>query len=60
MRSTRISSTYEVTIPADVIEAAGLRRGDVADVDVTGQGTVVLRRAVNPFLAAAGTLQTGS
>ncbi len=52
----RISAKHQVTIPAEAMRAAGLQPGDVLEVEATGQGSVKFRHAVNPFLAAAGTL----
>ena len=52
----RISATRRVTIPSNVLRAAGLRPGDVLEVVATTPGTVELRAAVNPYRAAAGKL----
>lgn len=54
--TTRISAEQQVTIPAEALDAAGLRTGDLLEVEVTGLGRIAFRRAGNPFLAAAGTL----
>lgn len=53
---TRVSPKHQVTLPVDVLGAAGLRSGDELQVQVTGPGTVVLTRVSDAFDRYAGTL----
>jgi len=53
---TRISSKNQVTIPADALAAAGLKRGDEVKVEALGAGRIELARADNPFVRYAGSL----
>lgn len=45
-----------MTIPAAALRAAGLRPGDLVEIESAAFGSVTLRRAVNPYLDAAGSL----
>jgi bifunctional DNA-binding transcriptional regulator/antitoxin component of YhaV-PrlF toxin-antitoxin module len=56
MTRSRISTRRRVTIPTDVLKAAGLEVGDVVNVEAVEPGVLRLRRVENPFAAAAGTL----
>lgn len=53
---TRLSPKHQVTIPADVVRAAGLEIGDEFRVEVGEDGDVVLRRDRDPVEEFAGSI----
>jgi AbrB family looped-hinge helix DNA binding protein len=53
---TTISSKHQITIPVEALRRARLAPGDRLDVEVAEDGSVVLRRATNPFDEFAGAL----
>lgn len=52
----RISSKNQVTLPVDVLEEAGLRRGDDVLVEVIDEGELRIRRDEGGFDRAFGAL----
>ncbi|MGI8944922.1 MAG: AbrB/MazE/SpoVT family DNA-binding domain-containing protein [Thermoleophilaceae bacterium] len=56
---TRISAKHQVTIPIGAFAAAGLRPGDVFEVEAIGPGRVVLTRQADPLDELSGSLSTG-
>ena len=46
---TRVSSKNQVTLPIDVLVAAGVRPGDSLMVEAKSTGEIVLRREVDPL-----------
>jgi AbrB family looped-hinge helix DNA binding protein len=53
---TTISSKHQITIPVEALRRARLAPGDRLDVEVADDGSVLLRRATNPFEEFAGAL----
>lgn len=56
---TRISSKHQVTIPVRAFRDAGLREGDVVQVEVQGTGRILLTRFDDLIDRYAGALSTG-
>jgi bifunctional DNA-binding transcriptional regulator/antitoxin component of YhaV-PrlF toxin-antitoxin module len=56
---SRISSKHQVTIPVSAFREAGLREGDVVQVQVQGAGRIVLTRFDDMIDRYAGALRTG-
>jgi bifunctional DNA-binding transcriptional regulator/antitoxin component of YhaV-PrlF toxin-antitoxin module len=50
----RISSTHQVTLPAESLDAAGLRAGDEVVIEADGAGRIVVHRAVPDLTSALG------
>ena len=57
--STRVSSKHQVTIPAAQFRAAGLREGDVLNVEADGTGRISLIRVDELADRYSGALDTG-
>ncbi len=55
-RSSRLSSKNQLTIPVSVLKTAGLRPGDLVEVESTEPGRIVLRRWESRFAAVTGTV----
>jgi bifunctional DNA-binding transcriptional regulator/antitoxin component of YhaV-PrlF toxin-antitoxin module len=56
---TRVSSKNQVTLPIDVLLAAGVRAGDSLMVEARTTGEIVLRREEDPLERYYGSM-TGS
>jgi AbrB family looped-hinge helix DNA binding protein len=44
----RISSKNQVTLPVDALSTAGLKAGDRVRIEADGEGSIVVRRALDP------------
>jgi bifunctional DNA-binding transcriptional regulator/antitoxin component of YhaV-PrlF toxin-antitoxin module len=56
---SRISSKHQITIPAGALREAGLRKGDVVQVEAQGPGRVLIARMDDLLGEYAGCLRTG-
>ncbi len=56
---TRVSSKHQITIPIGAFSDAGLREGDVVQVEAQGRGRVVIARVDDLLDEYAGCLSTG-
>lgn len=56
---SRISSKHQITIPIAAFSEAGLREGDVVQVEADGPGRVVIARISDVLDELAGSLRTG-
>jgi len=56
---TRVSSKHQITIPIGAFSDAGLREGDVVQVEAQGRGRVVIARVDDLLDEYAGCLNTG-
>jgi bifunctional DNA-binding transcriptional regulator/antitoxin component of YhaV-PrlF toxin-antitoxin module len=56
---TRISSKHQITIPIDAFGEAGLREGDLVEVNADGRGRLVVARREDLLDEYAGSLSTG-
>jgi bifunctional DNA-binding transcriptional regulator/antitoxin component of YhaV-PrlF toxin-antitoxin module len=57
--SSRVSSKHQITIPIGAFSAAGLREGDVVQVEAQGPGRVLIARVDDLLDEYAGSLSTG-
>ncbi|MGH2919285.1 MAG: AbrB/MazE/SpoVT family DNA-binding domain-containing protein [Solirubrobacteraceae bacterium] len=58
--TSRLSAKNQVTIPVDVLRAAGLVAGDDVVIRATGSGRVEIERADDLVKRFAGTLPAGT
>jgi len=56
---SRVSSKHQITIPIRAFDEAGLREGDVVQVQAQGPGRVVIARMNDVVDEYAGCLSTG-
>jgi bifunctional DNA-binding transcriptional regulator/antitoxin component of YhaV-PrlF toxin-antitoxin module len=56
---SRVSSKHQITIPIGAFSEAGLREGDVVQVEAEGPGRVVIARMDDLVDELAGSLSTG-
>lgn len=56
---SRISTKHQITIPISAFSEAGLREGDVVQVEAQGPGRVVIARMDDLVEELAGSLRTG-
>jgi bifunctional DNA-binding transcriptional regulator/antitoxin component of YhaV-PrlF toxin-antitoxin module len=56
---SRISSKHQITIPIGAFNEAGLREGDIVQVQAQGPGRVVIARMDDLLNEYAGCLSTG-
>ncbi len=57
---SKLSTKNQVTIPVDVLRAAGLTAGDDVVIRATGSGRIEIERADDLIKRFAGTLPAGS
>ena len=58
MRVVRVTRKFQVTIPKDLAESAGIRVGDLVTVDLTQDGSLIVRK-FNLLEGLAGALNPG-
>lgn len=56
---SRVSSKHQITIPAGALREAGLREGDVVQVQAQGPGRVLVARMDDLIDEYAGSLRSG-
>ena len=56
MRTTRVSSKHQITIPVDILRQAGLKMGERVRATCDGAGRVVLERQHDVLSEFAGAL----
>jgi bifunctional DNA-binding transcriptional regulator/antitoxin component of YhaV-PrlF toxin-antitoxin module len=57
---TTVSAKHQVTIPAAAFKGAGLRVGDVLEVEASGPGRVVMSRSDEILARFSGCMDTGA
>jgi len=58
VRVVRVTRKFQVTIPKDLAESAGIRVGDLVTVDLTQDGSLIVRK-FNLLEELAGALNPG-
>jgi AbrB family looped-hinge helix DNA binding protein len=58
MRVVKVTRKFQVTIPKDLAESAGIRVGDLVTVDLTQDGSLIVRK-FNLLEGLAGALNPG-
>jgi bifunctional DNA-binding transcriptional regulator/antitoxin component of YhaV-PrlF toxin-antitoxin module len=56
---SRVSSKHQITIPAGALREAGLREGDVVQIQAQGPGRVLVARMDDLVEEYAGVLSSG-
>lgn len=56
---SRVSGKHQVTIPIGAFKEAGLREGDVVQIEAQGRGRVLIARVDDLLDEYAGCLRTG-
>lgn len=58
MKHVKVTRKFQVTIPRELAEAAGIKVGDVVSVDIVDDGSIVIRK-INVLEELAGILNPG-